>query len=157
MIYNVLVSGVQSESLIHVSIYPLFLKILFLIGHHRVLSRVPSAIQMVFLLAIYLIYSCVYVRPNLPVNSFSPCCEPIYILLLIWTLLTCINNLVFCFALTCWKLSIYSLLLTIWVDVNLISPVYLQPVFLIPLFLSFILFVCVLVNYLILSVASLEI
>ena len=55
MIYNVVsVSGVQqSES--HIYIYPLFLLFFFFfrffshIGHYRVLSRVPCAIQQVLI------------------------------------------------------------------------------------------------------------
>ena len=57
MIYNVvLVSGVQqSESVIHIHISTLFFFRLFShIGHYRVLSRVPCAIQQV--LISYLFY-----------------------------------------------------------------------------------------------------
>lgn len=100
----------------------------------------------------------VYVNPNLPVNSFLPAVNQFLYLADYLTLLTCINSLVFCFALACWKLSIYSLLLTIWVGCLSHSSILFAASFphsLVPsIILSF--FVCVLVNYLILSVASLE-
>ena len=46
LMYNVLISGVQqSESVIHIHTYTLFLRLFSHIGRYRVLSRVPCVIQ----------------------------------------------------------------------------------------------------------------
>ena len=73
LIYNVaLVSSVQqSESVIHIHI-SLFFRFFSHIGHYRVLSRVPCAIQQVLISYLFYIQQCVYVHPNLPIYPPIP-------------------------------------------------------------------------------------
>ena len=57
LIYNVLVSGVQqSDSVEYIYRYPLFFRFFSHLGHYRVLSRVPCAIQWV------LTYTLLYIK-----------------------------------------------------------------------------------------------
>ena len=76
LIYNVvLLSAVQqSESVIHTHISGLFLDFFSHIGHYRVLSRVPRAIQQVLISYLFYIQQCEYVNPNLPIypSHLSP-------------------------------------------------------------------------------------
>ena len=50
---------------LHTSIYPLFIRILSHIGHHRVQSKVHSSIQQVFISYLFYINQYAYVHPNL--------------------------------------------------------------------------------------------
>ena len=52
---------------LYVYIYPLFFRFFSHIGHYRVLSRVPCAIQQVLICYLFYIQQCVYVSPNLPI------------------------------------------------------------------------------------------
>ena len=54
--------------------YPVFLFLRFFshIGHYRVLSRVPCAIQQVLISYLLYIQQCVYVNPNLPIYPSPP-------------------------------------------------------------------------------------
>ena len=62
-----------SESVIHVHIYiHYFFRFFFHIGHYRVLSRVPCAIQQVVISYLFYIQQCVYVNPSLPINPSPP-------------------------------------------------------------------------------------
>ena len=62
LIYNiVLILGAQQSEYVHS-----FLRFFSHIGHYRVLSRVPCAIQQVLISYLFYIQQCVYVNPNLP-------------------------------------------------------------------------------------------
>ena len=50
---------------LNIYIYPLFFRFFSHIGHYRVLSRVPCAIQQVLISYLFYIQQCVYVNPNL--------------------------------------------------------------------------------------------
>ena len=56
---------------LYIYIYPLY-QILSHIGHYRVLSRVPCAIQQVLMSYLFYIQQCVYVSPNLPIYPSPP-------------------------------------------------------------------------------------
>ena len=60
---------------LYIYIYPLFFRFFFHIGHYRVLSRVPCAIQQVLNSYLFYIWQCVYVNPNLPIYP-SPTFPP---------------------------------------------------------------------------------
>ena len=78
---------------LYVYIYPFFLGFPSHLGHHRVLSRVPCAIQQV--LISYLFYTqcqqCIYVNPKLPIHP-PPC--PFCLGIDVWSLHLCLS---FCF------------------------------------------------------------
>ena len=56
-------------------IYPLFFRFFSHIGHYRVLSRGPCAIQQVLISYLFYIQQCVYFNPNLPIYP-SPTLHP---------------------------------------------------------------------------------
>ena len=50
-------------NLLYIHIYPLFFRFYSHIGHYRVLSRVPCAVQQVLISHLFDIWQCVYVNP----------------------------------------------------------------------------------------------
>ena len=59
-------------SQLHIYIYPLFFRFFSHIGHYRVLSRVPCAIQQVLVSYLFYVKQCVYVSPDLPIYPSPP-------------------------------------------------------------------------------------
>ena len=62
-------------NLLYIHIYPLFFRFYSHIGHYRVLSRVPCAVQQILISYLFYIQQCVYVSPNLPIYP-SPLFPP---------------------------------------------------------------------------------
>ena len=52
---------------LYIFVYPLFYRLFSHIGHYKVLSRLPRAIQQVLVSYLFYIQWCVYVCPNLPI------------------------------------------------------------------------------------------
>ena len=76
LIHNVvLVSGVpQNKSVIYIHVYSF--RFFSLIGHYRVLNRVPCSMQQqVFISYLFYTQQCVYINPTLPIYS-SPTSSP---------------------------------------------------------------------------------
>ena len=59
---------------LYIYIYPLFFRFFSHLGHYRVLSRVPCAVQQILMSYLFYIQYCVYVNPNLPIypSPLSP-------------------------------------------------------------------------------------
>ena len=57
---------------LYIYVYPLFFRFFSHIGHHRILSRVPCAIQQVLISCLFYIQQCVYVTPSLPIHPLPP-------------------------------------------------------------------------------------
>ena len=94
MIYNVvLVSAIRHSESVYVCthISPLFFRLSSHIGHYRLLSRVPCAISR-FVLAIYFIYSSVYM--SIPISQFIP--PPLSPLVTISLFSTSVTLFLFC-------------------------------------------------------------
>ena len=66
----------KKENQLYIYICPLFFGFTSHLGHHKVLSRVPCAIQLVLVLISYLFYThcqqCICVNPTLPIHSHPP-------------------------------------------------------------------------------------
>ena len=57
---------------LYIHIYPLFFRFFSHIGHYRVLSRVPCAIEQLLISYLLYIQQCVYDNPNLPIYPSPP-------------------------------------------------------------------------------------
>ena len=67
-----LVSDIQqSDSVAHmyINIYILFFTFSSIIGYYKVLSRVPCAMQQIFVVYLFYIQSCIYVNPKLLIST----------------------------------------------------------------------------------------
>ena len=52
--------------------YPFFFRFPSHVGHHRALSRIPSAIQQALISYLFYTQQCIYVNPSLPNHPTSP-------------------------------------------------------------------------------------